>query len=136
MGEVTDRLQRLSRGGTLAEVTMVGLQDSGVTRYSTGTAGANQFGQVEVRLTELFSDRHLDLDNAPPNPFSNKAADSSTLTIDLNRLTATMVLHSWGDATSSFSVRDQGDVLFGIGGPAGSSSNRAYYLIAVGEVQT
>jgi len=63
-----------------------------VTRYSTGTAGAGKFGQVDMWLTELFGDRTFDLGDTPPlidsNPFSKKAA-------------ATMVLHGRGDATSS-----------------------------------
>ncbi|MGH3549832.1 MAG: hypothetical protein ACRDQU_17330, partial [Pseudonocardiaceae bacterium] len=55
--------------------------------------------------------------------------DYSTLTIDVNDLKATMVLHSWGDGTFSFSLQDRGGVLTGVDDPAG------HFLITVGEIQ-
>lgn len=139
MGQVMDRAQQLQDGYQYCAITVVSLQDSGVTRYAIGTARGGG-GKITADLTESFSDRFVDLPSNGPfrdeNPFSKNNTDASTLAVDLHDLKASMVLHTWGDATFSFGVNDQGDVLFGVGDPAGGSSNRAYYLIALGAVMS
>lgn len=137
MGEVMDRARALQDDLTSA-ITVVSLQDSGVTRYAIGGARGGA-GVVNAELTEFFSDREVDLPADGPfralNPFSKKNTDTSAISIDLDSMTAAMVLHTWGDAKFSFAVEDQGDVFFGVGDPVGGSSRRAYYMITLGTPQ-
>jgi hypothetical protein len=129
MGQALDRLRTVTDDQlVIAPVTLVALQASGTTRYSTGTLLSNDGKRAAAGVTEYFSDRAGPFGS---QPFWSATADSSTLSIDPGSMQANVVLHSWSDQTFDVALRDQGGALSG-SGPAVGSSDTALFVITIG----
>jgi hypothetical protein len=135
----------------LADATLLSTQEDGVVRYARGQAraraghgpGLSPLGPGNVHIVspvqadfrEFFSDRVFSSPRLPTQPFTQDQVDTSTLTIDANKLTGTMVLHSWNNTTFNLSFSDNEDVLSATGPAAGSGAAQAWYLLSIGEPQ-
>ncbi len=109
-------------------------QQYSVVSYAEGYLSSDGSGGVAGRMRQYFNDRRLA--GSPPTPFDPGQTDDLGVEIgmeDGGRIT--LITHSWGGGRQTLAdLRQEDEVVLGTGGTVGNQTERATYMISLGQV--